>query len=80
MVIFLDPEHVSLGTKIMILSGLAYEIFLGIGFSMMAIIKIQDGYHKVSGGDDEYKIWKTKAMDSMWKKSRAFSGTSTSIC
>ena len=41
-------------------------------FYMMAIRKIQDGGHNVSGGRGTYQKWKTKAMSSMWKKFGAF--------
>ena len=72
MVVFLDPDNVGLDTKIMILSGLVAEILVDIGFYIMAIIKIQDGGHNVSGGSGSYKKWKAKAMSSMWKKIGAF--------
>ena len=72
MVVFLDPENVCLDTKIMILSGLAAEILVDIGFYIMGIIKIQDGCHNVSGGSGAYQKWKAKAMGGMWKKFGAF--------
>ena len=72
MVVFLDPENVCLDTKIMILSGLAAEILVDKGFYMMAIMKIQDGCHNVSGGSGAYQKWKAKTMGNMCKKFGAF--------
>ena len=72
MVVFLDPDNVGLDTKIMILSGLVAEILVDIGFYIMAIIKIQDGGHNVSGGSGSYQKWKTRGIISMWKKNGAF--------
>ena len=72
MVEFLDPDNVGLDTKIMILSGLVAEILVDMGFYIMAIIKIQDGGHNVSGGSGSYQKWKTRGVISMWKKNGAF--------
>jgi hypothetical protein len=39
---------------------------------MVAILKIQDGCHNVSGGSGSYQKWKPEAMGSMWGKFGAF--------
>lgn len=72
MLVLLDPENMCLDTKIMILSGLTAEILEDTGIYMIAIMKIQDGCHNVSGGNGTYQKWKAKAMGSMWKKTGAF--------
>jgi len=48
IVVFCDPENVCVDTNIVILSGLQVEILVIPGFTVAAILKIQDGGLNVS--------------------------------